>query len=116
VVAGFADGGAYWFVDLGAADPTYILPGVVTATFLAVTEVGMDGIQMDKGAQMKIFMRVLPLLFLPITAAMPAGCLVYWCSSNAFSVVQTLLLRNKALKKRFQIPDLPQPVTIASKP
>jgi hypothetical protein len=34
-------------VDLGAADPTYILPAVVTLGFLAVTEIGMDGIQMQ---------------------------------------------------------------------
>ena len=28
-------------MDLGAADPTYILPGMITLSFLAVTEIGM---------------------------------------------------------------------------
>lgn len=47
ITAGFNEGGIEWFVDLGAADPTYILPAAVTLGFLAVTEIGMDGIQMQ---------------------------------------------------------------------
>lgn len=47
IPTGFDQGGVEWFVDLGAADPTYILPACVTLGFLAVTEVGMDGIQMQ---------------------------------------------------------------------
>lgn len=36
-------------MDLGAADPTYILPAAVTLGFLVVTQIGMDGIQMKVG-------------------------------------------------------------------
>ena len=48
-----------WFMDLGAADPTYILPACVTLGFLAVTEIGMDGIQMQARAAAAVFGGVL---------------------------------------------------------
>jgi len=43
-------------MDLGAADPTYILPACVTLGFLAVTEIGMDGIQMQARAAAAVFL------------------------------------------------------------
>lgn len=57
---------------------------------------------------MKFIFRVLPVVFLPITAQMPAGCLLYWGSSNLFSIGQTLLLRNPAVKRHFGIPEIPK--------
>ena len=57
---------------------------------------------------MKFVFRVLPVVFLPITAGMPAGCLLYWGSSNLFSIGQTLLLRNPGVKRHFGIPDIPK--------
>lgn len=111
LVSDLSTGGILWFMDLGAADPTYILPGVVTAAFLAVTEVGMDGMKLEGSPQMKLIFRVLPVIFLPVTVSMPAGCLLYWFTSNCFAIVQTLAMRNPTIKKKLNIPDIPSKVT-----
>ena len=98
-------------MDLGAADPTYMLPGLVTLAFLAVTEVGMDGMKMEGSPQMKLVFRVMPVIFLPVTVSMPTGCLLYWFTSNSFAVVQTLVIRSKRVKKALNIPDIPAKVS-----
>lgn len=58
--------------------------------------------------QMKFVFRILPVALLPMTATMPTGCLLYWGSSNLFSLGQSLLLRNQAVKRHFGIPNIPQ--------
>ena len=40
---GYATGGAYWFTDLTAADPTYIFPALNALSFLIMVEIGSDG-------------------------------------------------------------------------
>jgi YidC/Oxa1 family membrane protein insertase len=105
-----AEGGAFFFLDLGAPDATYILPCAAAVTFLGVTEIGMDGMKMQVTPVMKWVFRLLPIGFLPLSADLPSACLLYWCSSNTFSMMQTLFMRNKAVKKWLMIPEVPEQV------
>lgn len=96
-----ATGGAMWFTDLSAADPTYIFPVVTSLTFLVcedflahgcccgrfswteqlclfcsrvqlMLEIGADGIPAQQKTMFKNVMRGLGVLMVPMTASMPA--------------------------------------------
>lgn len=103
----FAQGGTLWFTDLSVADPTYALPVACSLTFLATVELGVaDGMQGQPNQKgMKLFMRGLSVALIPLTASMPSGVLMYWCSANAFSLLQAALMKIKVLKTIAGIPD-----------
>ena len=64
---GFKTGGAYWFVDLASADTTFILPIVNAASFLIMVEIGADGMPANQANTMKIVMRALAVVMIPLT-------------------------------------------------
>lgn len=66
-----ATGGAFWFENLAAADPTYILPVLNAVSFLALIEIGSDGIQQQQSGQFKMIMRGVSVLMVPLTATLP---------------------------------------------
>lgn len=65
-------GGAFWFENLSAADPYYILPILNAVSFLAMIEIGSDGIQQQQSAQFKMVMRGISVMMIPLTASLPA--------------------------------------------
>jgi YidC/Oxa1 family membrane protein insertase len=106
---GLATGGAFWFTDLTAADSTYILPVINSLSFLAMLELGADGVQMKQQATFKNVMRGLAVAMIPLTASMPQAVFVYWASNNVFSILQTSLLKKQSLREYFDIPNMPTP-------
>jgi YidC/Oxa1 family membrane protein insertase len=123
---GFADGGAFWFQNLSAADPYYIFPAFNAISFLAMIELGGDGVQMQQQQTFKNVMRGIAVLMVPLTATMPQvsisfsqssltkpyfsqGLFVYWTANNMISIAQTLTLKNESVRKFFDIPKLPKP-------
>ena len=70
------DGGALWFTDLTVADPTYALPILSSLTFLATVELGaadgMQGQPPETLRKMKMAMRALAVIIVPVTMSMPA--------------------------------------------
>ena len=109
-VPSLVEGGAFWFPDLTIADPSYALPVLASCTFLLTIEAGaadgMEG-QPDKMKQkMKNIMRVVALIVVPFSANLPASVFMYWTASNLFSLCQTLVLKNKAVKRVLGVPDL----------
>jgi len=106
---GFVHGGAFWFENLSIADPYYAFPLFNALTFLAMIELGSDGVQMQQQQTFKNVMRGVGLLMVPLTASMPQGLFVYWSANNVISIAQTLLLKNEAVRKFFDIPKLPKP-------
>lgn len=69
---GYMSGGAYWFMNLSAADATLILPVLNGITFLLMAEVGADGMpESDNKGQFKMGMRVLAVAMVPLTMSMP---------------------------------------------
>lgn len=118
-VPSMMDGGALWFTDLTVADPTYALPILSSLTFLATVELGaadgMQGQPPETLRKMKMAMRALAVIIVPVTMTMPAGVFVYWCTSNLFSLVQTAVLKVRGLRTVLGLPELSvKPASAAS--
>ena len=112
----FATGGAAWFTNLAAPDPTYALPVATAATMLATIELGGDS-GTEQTARMKNIMRGMAALSVPVTLGMPNGLFVYWITSNLFSLAQTGALKLDAVRAAVGIPKPPPlPVQTTSLP
>lgn len=82
----FATGGISWFSDLSVMDPYYVLPVICGGTLFAMTEMGGDtGAKMTP--QMKMVMRSVAGLSIPMTYWFPTAVFCYWIPNNIFSVV-----------------------------
>lgn len=68
---GFATGGALWFTDLSAPDALLLLPIINSVSFLAMIELGSDGVQMQQQQTFKNVMRGLAVVMVPLTMSMP---------------------------------------------
>lgn len=91
-------GGTAWFTDLSTKDPTYILPIVAGATLLAMTELGGEsGNKMTP--QMKMAMRGVVAISVPLTAWLPSALFCYWIPNNIFSVGLNAASRHPAMKR-----------------
>ena len=104
---GVEDGGLLWFTDLAAADSTMILPILNSLTFLAMIELGADGMAGNDQAKFKWVMRGLAVVMTPATMAMPTGVFVYWTTNNALSVAQASVLKLDNVKDYLGIPPPP---------
>ncbi|XP_063158974.1 mitochondrial inner membrane protein OXA1L [Candoia aspera] len=99
-------GGLWWFTNLTASDPYYILPLMTTVSMWAVLEFGAEsGVSNPNFHMMKTVFRVIPVLLLPITINFPTAIFTYWLTSNLYSVAQVSLLRLPALRAFFHIPN-----------
>lgn len=103
-----ATGGAFWFADLTLADPFYVLPALNALSFLAMIELGSDGMNAAQQGKFKWIMRGVAVIILPVTASFNSGLLVYWVANNSISLVQTAVLKNKGLRALLEIPDPPK--------
>lgn len=104
---GLATGGAYWFSNLAAADATMLFPIFNSITFLLMMELGTDTVAMEQKNTFKWVMRGLGVAMVPLTMDMPQAVFVYWSANNVLSLVQSGLLKNKALKSMLDIPEPP---------
>ena len=86
----FRTGGLFWFQDLTAADPYFILPVLYVATMMASQEVTLR----RTNPQQKQLMRAMPLVFglFLAFAGFPSGLFVYWVTSNTITLCQNLIL------------------------
>jgi len=100
------NGGALWFTDLSAADPTYLLPVLCSATFLGMGELG--GALSPESGSAKTFMRVAAVASLPFTLNVPQGVLLYWSFSNCVQLIQQRTLKTPWMKTFFDIPEIPE--------
>nr|XP_056719651.1 mitochondrial inner membrane protein OXA1L [Euleptes europaea] len=99
-------GGLWWFTDLSAADPLYILPLTVTFTMWAILELGAEsGVSNPNLRVMKTVFRVMPVVILPLTISFPTAIFTYWMTSNLFSLVQVAVLRVPTVRTRLRIPE-----------
>ncbi|OCT98018.1 hypothetical protein XELAEV_18010246mg [Xenopus laevis] len=99
-------GGLWWFTDLTAADPFYILPLTVTCTMWGVLELGAEsGVDNPNLKIMKTVFRVMPLIILPLTINFPTAVFTYWVASNVFSLAQVGFLKIPAVRKKLKIPE-----------
>lgn len=104
------DGGALWFVDLSATDITLILPVVTGITMLASVEVGLRTQTAEASPEGEIMQGILRglCLTMPLIASyMPCSVLVYWVSTNTFTLLQSALLSRPAVRNVLEIPQVP---------
>ncbi|XP_053324445.1 mitochondrial inner membrane protein OXA1L [Spea bombifrons] len=105
-VPSMQNGGLWWFADLTAADPYYILPITVTCTMWAVLELGAEsGVDNPNLKIMKTVFRVMPLIILPLTINFPVAVFTYWVTSNIFSLAQVSFLKIPYVRNKLQIPE-----------
>ncbi|XP_069489966.1 mitochondrial inner membrane protein OXA1L [Ambystoma mexicanum] len=99
-------GGLWWFHDLTASDPFFILPVAVTCTMWAILELGAEsGVDNPNLHVMKTVFRVMPLIILPLTINFPTAIFTYWMTSNLFSLAQVAFLRIPAVRTKLRIPE-----------
>ncbi|KAK3760086.1 hypothetical protein RRG08_064756 [Elysia crispata] len=104
-VESMKEGGVLFFTDLTITQPFYALPLMTALTFWMTIEAGVDG--MNAQAQthvMKWFLRALPFVMWPFISNFPTAMLVYWFSSNTFSLCQVLFLKIPKVRQFFKIP------------
>jgi len=109
---GLDTGGALWFTDLTSRDPYYVLPLVCGASFYGMVTLGdagqAPGAKLDaRQEQMKMFMKGVAVLMVPTTAWFESGVFVYWISTNAITVLQTITLRQPLVRHAVGMPPLP---------
>lgn len=79
-------GGTAWFTDLSVMDPFYILPVICGVTLFAMTEIGGDSGSTKMTPQMRLFMRSIAVLSVPMTYWFPAAVFCYWIPNNLISI------------------------------
>ena len=106
-IGSFKDGGAFWFTDLSAADPTMMMPLLTSALFLASVELGaVEGMNnSQQGLTMKWALRGLALALVPMTWNFTQGVFCYWITSNSYSLFQATLFKSTMMKRLAGIPD-----------
>ena len=113
-----AAGGPPGFADLTAADPSYILPMLTSATMLFAVEAAMSSMPPaadEAGAMtqrvMRTALRCMSVASFPLMAHLPQGLLLYWVTNNTLTLAQTAILRVTAVRRAL---DLPEPVDPAA--
>ncbi|KAI6203457.1 hypothetical protein M3Y94_00558900 [Aphelenchoides besseyi] len=106
---GFENGGALWFTDLTACDPTYILPAVSALTLGIVVKLGVEfGASSNQlTPAMRAGMQyVLPAVVLISSSQFASALCVYWCTSNAMSLFYAGLFQLTPVRNFFNIPPI----------
>jgi YidC/Oxa1 family membrane protein insertase len=88
----FRTGGLFWFQDLTAADPYFILPILYVLTMMASQEITIRRVD----PQQRMIMRFLPPVFGFFVFSFPAGLFVYWVASNVITFFQNLIIYRNA--------------------
>ena len=85
--------GEFLWLHLGQKDPYYILP-ILAAVFTFGSMYLSSMSQVQSNPSMKIMTYFMPLMILAMGVNLASGVALYWAVSNAFQVVQTLLINN----------------------
>lgn len=85
--------GHFLWMNLGQPDPYFILPFLAAGFAFYSSYLTMKSSLNQNGA-MKGMMYVMPFMILLITIGLPSAIGIYFVTSNAFTVFQTLLFNN----------------------
>lgn len=91
--------GTFLWVDLGQKDPYFILP-ILAAAFTFLSTWLTNKAAKDRSAMLLVMNIMLPIFIFWFGTQISSGVALYWAVSNAFQVVQILVLiiRLKSLK------------------
>lgn len=95
----FTTGGILWFSDLSAKDPNYILPVLCGLTLIGMTELGGDTGSASATPQMRMFMRAVSVLSVPMTSWFPTAIFCYWIPNNLLSMSLGAAMRRPSTRK-----------------
>ena len=91
--------GQFLWLELGKIDPTYILPVLAAIlTFISTKLASMN--QLEANPSMKVMNYMMPAMILLMGVRLASGLSLYWVISNAFQVVQTLIINNPFQARR----------------
>ena len=95
------EGSFLWLKILGEPDPYFILPVLAAILTFASTYLSSMS-QVESNASLKVMNYVMPVMIFVMAVNLPSALSLYWVVSNAFQVVQTLLINNpfKIMKER----------------
>ncbi|CBQ71201.1 related to OXA1-cytochrome oxidase biogenesis protein, mitochondrial [Sporisorium reilianum SRZ2] len=105
----FAHGGPFWTPDLTVPDPTWILPAVSTLATFAVAELGFKvGTNNQSDPAQSQMMKYIFRAFMPVLAwistTFPSGVLVYWATTNVYSLFQLAILQVPIVRQWARFP------------
>ncbi|MDR6225368.1 membrane protein insertase YidC [Desmospora profundinema] len=87
---------SFLWMELGQADPTFVLPVLAAVTtYLQSVVMGMGD-----NPQARAFMFIMPIMIFALAFTFPAALALYWVYSNLFTMLQYMLLGNKYKVKR----------------
>ena len=110
-VDGFVNQGAAWFTDLTQADPYLGLQVITAAVFISFTRLGGETGSQQFSSPMKRLFTILPIISIPATMNLSSAVVLYFAFNGAFSVLQTLILRNKWVRSKLKITEVAKPRT-----
>ena len=93
--------GHFLWMELGKPDPIYILP-ILAAIFTFLSTWIANLSQTEQPQATKVKMWIMPIMILIPAITISSAISVYWVVSNAFQVLQTLLLQNPFKYKKQQ--------------
>lgn len=93
--------GHFLWMELGKPDPIYILP-ILAAIFTFISTWIANLSQPEQPQATKVMMWIMPIMILIPAITISSAISVYWVVSNAFQVLQTLLLQNPFKYKKQQ--------------
>ena len=83
----FSEGGLLWFENLCLPDPYYILPVLNAASFLAMIEIGADGMPQEQQGMFKWVMRGLSVFMIPLTMNLPTVSYLCLLHSSKYIII-----------------------------
>ena len=89
----FMKTGHFLWLNLGATDPTFILP-LLAALFTFFSTWLSNKALPERNGGMTVMMYLMPVMIFFFALYAASGVALYWAVSNAYQVVQTLLLSN----------------------
>lgn len=91
--------GTFLWMELGKPDPLYIM-GILAAIFTFLTSYLTMMSQPTKNAMSTAMLIFMPIMILFWAIKFPSAISIYWVVTNAFSVLQTLVIQNPFKIKR----------------
>jgi YidC/Oxa1 family membrane protein insertase len=85
--------GSFLWLQLGQTDPYYVLP-ILAAVFTFISSwLAMAGMP-ERNSMTTVMTWGMPIMIFFMSLGFPAAITLYWVVTNAFQVVQTLLIQN----------------------
>lgn len=112
-------GGIWWFKDLTATDPYFILPALSALSFYIMIENGKEQMIASSPAQGPVMVNIfrgMSIIMFPVACGFSTAVLCYWVTNNSITLMQSVAFQNPTVRKRLGIWDPPKPVPGAGQP